>query len=110
MLKETLNQELLIEKCKEIFNLKEYSKTKIKIDDSRFPKCIDIDIETEDSGPEIVFEQLAELSDLLGTRKINLGTINHIEGCGTCGVGSRYYFTIEIKELKSVKELLITCQ
>ena len=51
---------------------------------------LSFDINTTNKHTDVSFEELAKLSDLIGTRKINLNTEYQVSsGCETCGYGAK---------------------
>ncbi|MDE2425655.1 MAG: hypothetical protein KGO96_07095 [Elusimicrobia bacterium] len=57
-------------------------------------------IEIKVEGTEINFNKLFELSELLGTKNINLNHWKENDGCDTCGHGEKYIYSIVAKDIK----------
>lgn len=49
---------------------------------------------------DITFEQLELISELLGTKNINIGSKEGHPGCDTCDHGSQYILPIYVKQYK----------
>lgn len=49
---------------------------------------------------EISFEDLEKISEMLGTKNINIGTQGKHGGCDTCDHGSRYIVPIYVKQYR----------
>lgn len=47
-----------------------------------------VTIKVED--PDFAYDELKEVSDLLGTTKINISDFSDSEGCSTCGISEKY--------------------
>ena len=57
-----------------------------------------------DSAPEVTFDQLAKLSELLHTRKINFGEISlESDGCESCHHGRYWSFEIRVENASLTK-------
>jgi len=88
----------LIEKIEIILAQSQYSDLKVEI---LRPGSNMVDIVTTKMYDyvEVSFEQLTLLSELFGTRKINLGDRESWGGCETCDYGSKYQLTIHLNDV-----------
>lgn len=53
-----------------------------------------------DNSPQFNFETLEALSEIFGSRKINVGDINGGGGCETCGYGGQYTLNVYVHDVK----------
>lgn len=58
-----------------------------------------IEIKTMYDYVDFNFEFLSAISEILGTKNINIGDKWHYDGCKTCDYGSQYYIELHITDI-----------
>jgi hypothetical protein len=77
-----------------------YSDYRVDIDSyDPVQKTLNIRVKQMYEFVEVTFDKLCQLSELTGTRHINLGDKVSYGGCETCDHGSSYEVSIHLKEV-----------
>lgn len=59
-----------------------------------------INVTSEYEYVDITFEQLEKITELCGSKKLNIGEKDGWGGCDTCDYGSRYTVPLYVKDAK----------